>query len=101
MRANEPLYRDRNDIVCVTRMEHLRQVERRAADFVSSKGYRSVWFPDETSMISRDDPHHQAQRRLVSDQFTPRSVARLEDDVRSDVAEALAVTHLSDRFEVV
>jgi cytochrome P450 family 142 subfamily A polypeptide 1 len=101
MRRHEPLYRDRNGVVCVTRMEHVRQVERRAADFVSSKGYRSVWFPDETAMIARDDPEHQAQRRLVSDRFTPRAVTRLEDDVRADVVEALAVTRVADRFEVV
>jgi cytochrome P450 family 142 subfamily A polypeptide 1 len=101
MRAHEPLYRDRNGVVLVTRMEHVRQVERRASDFVSSRGYRSVWFPDETAMIARDDPDHQAQRRLVADQFTPRAVRRLEDDVRADVVEALAISRVSDRFEVV
>lgn len=54
-------------------MEHLRHVERHAATFVSSRGYRSRWFPDETSMISRDDPGHSHQRKLVSDLFTPRA----------------------------
>src|SRR5690606_28454872 len=74
MRRHEPIYRDRNGVWCVARMEHVRHVERHAADFVSSRGYRSVWFPDETAMIARDDPGHQQQRKLVSDMFTPRAV---------------------------
>src|SRR3546814_19506202 len=59
MRANEPIYRDRNGIWCMTRMEHVRHVERHASDFVSRRGYRSTWFPDATSMIRKDDPEHQ------------------------------------------
>jgi cytochrome P450 family 142 subfamily A polypeptide 1 len=34
MRANEPVYRDRNGIWCLTRMEHVREAERHAAVFV-------------------------------------------------------------------
>lgn len=101
MRRHEPIYRDRNGIWCLTRMEHVRHVERHAADFVSSRGYRSVWFPHETAMIARDDPGHQEQRKLVSDLFTPRSVARLEDHVRAFVTEALGTARGTDRFEVV
>src|SRR3546814_14598854 len=82
-------------------MEHVRHGERHASDFVSSRGYRSTWFPDETSMICKDDPEHQQQRKLISDLFTPRAVNRLEDDIRADVADALAATRIADRFEVV
>ncbi|HVX18888.1 MAG TPA: cytochrome P450 [Acidimicrobiales bacterium] len=101
MRAHEPIYRDRNGILCLTRMEHLRHVERRAADFVSSQGYRSVWMPTETSMISRDDPAHARQRRLVSDRFTPRAVGRLEAEVREVVTTSLAAVAFAPQFEVV
>lgn len=101
MRAHEPVYRDRNGIWCVTRMDHLRHVERHAAAFVSSRGYRSLWFPDETSMISRDDPGHSRQRKLVADLFTPRAVAALEDDVAGLVDAALAPLASTDRFDVV
>src|SRR3546814_9012130 len=45
MRANEPIYRDRNGIWCMTRMEHVRHDERHASDFVRSRGSRSTWFP--------------------------------------------------------
>ncbi|MDQ2649296.1 MAG: cytochrome P450, partial [Actinomycetota bacterium] len=47
MRENEPVYRDRNGILLVTRIDHLRDVERRAHTFVSSQGYRSIQVPTE------------------------------------------------------
>ena len=91
MRHHEPIYRDEaNDLWCVTRMEHLRHVERHTEVFVSSRGYRSVWIPTETSMISKDDPDHTRQRRLIADRFTPRSVGALEDDVRAVVEESIS-----------
>ncbi|HKY13282.1 MAG TPA: cytochrome P450 [Microthrixaceae bacterium] len=101
MRQHEPVYRDTNGIWCVTRMEHLRDVERHAPTFVSSKGYRSVWFPAETSMISKDDPGHTEQRRLVADRFTPKAVAALESEVRGIVTRALSMVELTSQFEVV
>ncbi len=101
MREHEPIFRDTNGIWCLTRMEHVREAERRSGDFVSSRGYRSVWFPDETSMISRDDPGHAAQRKLVSDRFTRKAVADLEPMVRGIVTDALAATRGLDVFEVV
>ena len=101
MRRHEPIYRDRNGVWCVTRMEHLRHVERHAADFVSSRGYRSVWFPDETAMIARDDPGHQEQRKLISDMFTPRAVGALTDEIRGYVTDCLAPTRGLHRIEVV
>lgn len=101
MRENEPVYRDVNGIWCVTRMDHLRDVERHAQAFISSRGYRSVWSPSETSMISKDDPAHTEQRRLVADRFTPRAVGELEADVREIVRSALALTDLTSQFEVV
>lgn len=101
MRENEPVFREANGIWCVTRMEHLRDVERHAKTFISSKGYRSVWTPSETSMISKDDPAHTEQRRLVADRFTPRAVGALEDDIRHIVDEALSHTTMTGQFDVV
>ncbi len=101
MRRHEPIYRDEaNGLWCITRMEHLRHVERHAHEFVSSQGYRSVWVPTETSMISQDDPGHTKQRRLIADRFTPRSVGLLEADVRVLVTDAIAEFAPSS-FEVV
>ena len=102
MRANEPIYRDEhNDLWCITRMSHLRHIERHAAMFISSKGYRTIWVSTETSMISKDDPAHTQQRKLISDRFTPRAVAKLEDDVRQLVQQAISLFMLGGRFEVV
>jgi cytochrome P450 family 142 subfamily A polypeptide 1 len=102
MRANEPIYRDeRNALWCITRMDHLRHVERHASTFVSSQGYRSVHVPTETSMISKDDPAHSEQRKLVADRFTPRAVQSLEASIRELVVEAIQLVGFGDRFEVV
>jgi cytochrome P450 family 142 subfamily A polypeptide 1 len=102
MRQHEPIYRDEgNGLWAMTRMEHLRHVERHTEVFSSNRGYRSVWIPTETSMISKDDPAHSAQRKLIADRFTPRAVNALEDEVRAIVSEALGTFVISDRFEVV
>ena len=102
MRHHEPIYRDeRNNLWCITRFEHLRSVERQASTFVSSRGYRSIRVPTETSMISKDDPAHAEQRRLVADRFTPRAVAGLEDQVRAVVDEAIGLIAFANTVEVV
>ena len=72
MRANEPLYRDEpNGLWAVTRHADVFEVERNSATFVSGRGYRSWWSPEENNIIAQDDPGHLAQRRLVSSRFTP------------------------------
>ena len=102
MRANEPIYRDEtNNLWCITRMEHLRHVECHPAIFTSARGYRSVWVSTETSMISKDDPAHNKQRKLISDRFTPRAAGRLEDDIRALVREAIRLFELPGRVEFI
>jgi cytochrome P450 family 142 subfamily A polypeptide 1 len=101
MRANEPIYREANGIWCLTRMEHVRHVERHGDEFVSGRGYRSVWIPSETSMISKDDPEHTRQRRLVADRFTPRATRVLEADIREIVVQALELVSAAPQFEVI
>lgn len=102
MRQHEPVYRDeRNGLWCITRMEHLRHVERQAHTFSSATGYRSVHVPTETSMISQDDPGHSRQRKLISDRFTPRAVGRLEDSIREVVQRAIANFAFTSQVEVV
>ena len=47
------------------------------------------------SMINLDDPRHARMRRIVSRAFTPRMIARFEDDVRraaSEIVDELLVT---------
>src|SRR5690606_15761861 len=78
MRAHEPLYRDRNGFVGVTRHADILDVEARDEVFSSRGSYRSVQNPDEDNMIAQDDPQHLAQRRLISRRFTPKAVRAME-----------------------
>lgn len=90
MRENEPFYRDeKNGLVAVTRLDDLREVERRAEDFVSGRGYRANWNPEEKTMISKDDPAHLQQRKLLSAGLTPRAVLAMEPRVRGLVQQLL------------
>jgi cytochrome P450 family 142 subfamily A polypeptide 1 len=93
LRANDPVYRDpHTGFVGVTRHADIVDVERRAHVYVSSRGYRSAWSPEEDNMIAQDDPHHGEQRRLVARRLTPRGVAGDEEPLR------LLVTELLDQF---
>lgn len=97
MRANEPLYRDeRNGLWAVTRHADVLEVERRSDVFSSARGYRSWWAPEENSIIAQDDPGHVAQRRLVSNRFTPRAVRGQDewvDATVTDLLDAIAARH--------
>jgi cholest-4-en-3-one 26-monooxygenase len=102
MREHEPVYRDgKNALWGITRIEDLREVERDAARFVSSRGYRAIHVPNETSMISKDDPAHAEQRRLVSARFTKRAVAQREAEIRDVVVRAIERQRPFGSMEVV
>ncbi|MCC5950629.1 MAG: cytochrome P450 [Acidimicrobiia bacterium] len=102
MRAHEPVYRDEaNGLWAVTRHHDVHDVEARDEVFVSGRGYRSHWSPDETNMIALDDPAHATQRRLVSRRFTPRAVRDHEDWVRAAVREMLDAVVESGHMEVI
>jgi cytochrome P450 family 142 subfamily A polypeptide 1 len=102
MRENEPVYRDRsNRLWAITRMADLREVERRSDVFISGRGYRSIWIPDEQTMISQDDPRHAAQRRLISERFTPRVVARREKEIRELVIACIERFAREGRVELI
>jgi cytochrome P450 family 142 subfamily A polypeptide 1 len=102
MRAHEPVYRDeKNRLWGIARIEDLRTVEREAAVFVSSRGYRAIHVPNETSMISKDDPGHAEQRKLVSARFTKRAVAAREPEIRAVVVGAIERQRPYGAMEVV
>ncbi|MBK7165574.1 MAG: cytochrome P450 [Candidatus Microthrix sp.] len=87
--AGDTLARDRNGLWAVTQHAHLREAERRSADFTSGPGYRSLPSADENNMIALDDPEHLRQRRLVSGRFTPRAVRTHETWLRAAIGELL------------
>jgi cytochrome P450 family 142 subfamily A polypeptide 1 len=87
--AGDTLARDRNGLWAVTQHAHLREAERRSADFTSGPGYRSLPSADENNLIALDDPEHLRQRRLVSGRFTPRAVRTHETWLRAAIGELL------------
>ena len=102
MRRNEPVYRDEgNELWAVTRHADLLAVERDSATFVSGRGYRSWWAPEENNIISSDDPEHLRNRRLVSNRFTPRASREHEPWLRATIDELLDGVAADGDFEVV
>lgn len=102
MRANEPVYRDaKNSLWAVTRHADLAEVERNGATFLSGRGYRSWWAPEEVNIISMDDPAHQQQRRLVASRFTPRATREHEPWLRSTIDELLDAIAVQREVEII
>lgn len=102
MREHEPVYRDeKNSLWAITRMADLRTVERLADTFISSRGYRSFGVPAEISMISKDDPAHTEQRKLISARFTPRAVQAIEPETRELVVRCIERFREHGSMEVV
>ncbi|MDQ2678866.1 MAG: cytochrome P450 [Actinomycetota bacterium] len=102
MRSNEPVYRDEaNGLWAVSRHADLLAVERDSATFVSGRGYRSWWAPEENNIISSDDPEHLRNRRLVSNRFTPRASREHEPWLRATIDELLDCIGADGELEVV
>ena len=102
MRANEPVYRDeRNGLWAVTRHADVMDVERRSSVFVSGRGYRAVWSPEEANMIAQDDPRHRQQRMLVQGELTRAAVARRQAEIDALVADLVEDCLRQGTFEVV
>lgn len=74
----------------ISRYEGVVTVERDTRRYSSAPGSRPHTDQrDDTSMINKDDPEHQQQRRLVSRRFTPRGVRSHEERVRDIVNRLL------------
>ncbi len=102
MRANDPVHRDeKNGLWAVTTLDDLREVEKDASTFSSLGHYRAIPRDDEKTMISKDDPEHLAQRRLLSDLFTPRAVSRREDEIREVVVDSIERFFVGEPVEIV
>lgn len=102
MREHEPLFRDeQNELWAVTKHDDIREVELDDAVFVSGRGYRAVYYPDETNMIALDDPRHAQQRQLVRRRFTPPGLRDRESEVASLVTELVSAVAEEGEIEVV
>jgi cholest-4-en-3-one 26-monooxygenase len=101
LRDEAPSYWDPvNQIWGVSRHADVLSIERDTARFSSALGSRPL-IEMSASMINRDDPRHQQQRRLVSGRFSPRAVRRHEDRVRAIASELIAAMAATGAAEII
>jgi cholest-4-en-3-one 26-monooxygenase len=101
LRDEAPAYWDPvNQIWAVSRHRDVLAIERDTARYSSASGSRPL-IDMSASMINRDDPRHQQQRKLVSRRFSPRAVRRHEERVRGHVDQLLAAAARKGTVEVV
>ncbi len=85
LRDNAPCYYDEVQKTWgISRYEDIVAVEKNAKIYSSSSGSRPRIDSADT-MINKDDPEHQTQRRLVARKFTPRAVKELEAHIKNHV----------------
>ena len=80
MRANEPVFRDRNGLAAATTYQAVIDAERNPELFSNAGGIR----PDQPAMpqmIDMDDPPHVVRRKLVNAGFTRKRVRDQEPSI--------------------
>ena len=80
MRANQPVFRDRNGLAGATTYQAIIDAERNPELFSSTGGIR----PDQPGMpymIDMDDPAHLLRRKLVNAGFTRKQVKAKEESI--------------------
>ena len=77
MRANEPVFRDRNGLAGVATYRAVIEAERRPELFSSAGGIRPDHVPPVPMMIDMDDPPHLRRRKLVNAGFSRKRVQNL------------------------
>jgi cytochrome P450 family 142 subfamily A polypeptide 1 len=101
LRDEAPLYWDPvNEIWAISRHRDVLAAERDTTRYSSAGGSRPL-IEMTASMINKDDPRHQQQRKLVSRRFTPRAVLRHEELVRAVAVELVAAAARKGIVEVV
>jgi len=101
LRDEAPAYWDPvNRIWGISRHEDVLSVERDTVRYSSARGSRPL-IEMSASMINRDDPRHQQQRKLLSGRFSPRAVRRHSERVRAVAAELIAKVAANGAAEVV
>jgi cytochrome P450 len=108
LRDEAPIYYNAKwDFWALTRYEDVAPATKDHETFSSAKGAtldmvkaHDDAIPVPKVIISMDPPEHQKMRRLVSNVFTPRSIAALEDMVRDKVYEHIEALNPAS-FDVV
>ncbi|MGX9792798.1 cytochrome P450 [Mycobacterium sp. MMS18-G62] len=108
LRDEAPVYYNEQwDFWALTRYDDVAPATKDHETFSSAKGAtldmvkaHDDAIPVPKVIISMDPPEHQKMRRLVSNVFTPRAIAALEDMVREKVYERLDALN-PESFDVV
>lgn len=108
LRNEAPVYySDKWDFWALTRYGDVAPATKDHETFSSAKGAtldmvkaHDDAIPVPKVIISMDPPEHQKMRRLVSNVFTPRAIAALEDMVREKVYERIETLN-PEQFDVV
>ena len=101
LRSKRPVYWDAtNELFGVSRYRDIVAIEKDAATWVNSGGYRPNIAAD-ASIIGLDDPVHTERRRLVSRRFTPRAVISHAELVRTQVDSLIDAVAAKGMAEVV
>src|ERR1700744_4000208 len=80
MRANQPVFRDRNGLVGATTYQAIIDAERNPELFSNTGGIRPDT-PGMPYMIDMDDPSHLVRRKLVNAGFTRKRVTEKEPSI--------------------
>lgn len=101
LRDEAPAYWDPvNRIWGISRHCDVLAIERDTGRYSSASGSRPL-IEMSASMINRDDPRHQQQRKLVSRRFSPRAVRRHEDRVRDIAIELISAAAAKGTADMV
>ena len=96
LRRSRPVCQvDPGGLWAITRHADIRRISRDPATFCSGKGVMFFDAPPEmfeatTSFIAMDAPRHTKLRGLVSSAFTPRRVARLEENIAANAERVVS-----------
>jgi cholest-4-en-3-one 26-monooxygenase len=83
MRANEPVFRDRNGLAGVATYRAVLEAMRHPELFSNTGGTRPDHEPTVPAMIDMDGPRHLRRRKLVNTGFTHGRVHNLTDSIRN------------------
>lgn len=82
MRANEPVFRDRNGLLGAATFRAVIEAERAPDLFSNAGGIRPDYVPPVPQMIDMDDPGHLRRRKLVNAGFTRKRVKDVHLSIR-------------------
>ena len=108
LRDDAPVHRFAPGLRAIARYDDIREVSRDPARFASGGGalvndpLRTGAHPGTaTSILFMDPPEHAGYRKLLNRQFTPRSVARLEERIRELVRDIFDRVPPDETIDVV